>query len=299
MTGARQIIAGPGFSGLPYRLWNSIQQPDFNGSHWQNGVTWQDFCPSTSTDTTYSDCLSVTGVGGQPPLAPALASNVTVTNRGATPFTVYAEFDCSPVGNIDPRAQADVALSRVEDYAVERAFWTGQAANQQVVWPHLAANAQLLDTNGIVLQSAASQAVTGSNVDVVQALGQLEGSLATCYGGKGVIHIPRLAVPAFDAWNLITDDGTGKLVTKAGNTVILGGGYPGTSPAGVQPAAPQCWIYATGQMFGFRSEVMVRTMPETLDRVANTIKAQAERTYVLGFECCLIAAQINVSVPFV
>lgn len=300
MTGARPIIEGPVFTGLPYGLWDSIQHPDFNGPHWQNGVTWQDFCPSTTGDTVYNDCLSVTGVGGSPPPMSSLTANVTRTDRGATPFTLYAEFDASPVGldAAGTRAQAEYHLGRVEDYALEHAFWTGQAGGQQVVWPHLAANAALLDPNGITLQTAASAVVTGTGTDVVQALGQVEGALATCYGGQGVIHIPRLAVPAFDAWDLIKDDGTGKLYTKAGNLVVLGGGYPGSSPAGAVPAAPLAWIYATGQVFGFRSDVMIRHMPETFDRSANTERRQALRTYVLGFECCLIAAQINVSVPF-
>lgn len=300
MAGPRQIVDGPGFTPLPYALWDAVEQRPATDPHWQNGVTWQEWCPQVP-DTMYEECLSVTGTGGSPPPFPTLPSggNVVQTVRGATPFTVYAEFDCSPVGLADNEKAAD-AIGRLESYAVERAFWTGQAGGQAVVWPHLAANAQFLDPASsqppIVMQSAASQVVTGTGVDVTDALGQLEGQLAACYGGRGVIHIPRLAIPTFQAWTLIHDVG-GKLYTAAGNMVVPGGGYPGTSPSGAAPAAGQCWIYATGAVFGWRSEVTSRPMPETFDRAKNTVKSIAQRTYVIGYECCLLAAQIATGVP--
>lgn len=299
MAGGRQIVEGPAFSVLPYSLWDAIQHPAPDGPHWQNGITWQDFCPQVP-DTMYDECLTVTGSGGAPPAFPTLPAggNVLSVNRGATPFTVYAEFDCSPIG-LDAsgdRATAESALAKLESYSVERAFWTGQAGNQAVVWPHLAANAQFLDTNLIVLQNAATPVVTGTGVDVTDALGQLESQLAACYGGRGVIHIPRLALPTFVAWQLVHDEG-GQLYTTAGNLVVPGGGYPGTSPAGAAPAAGQSWIYATGQVFGYRSDVVIRRMPENFDRIENTVRAIAYRTYVIGYECCLIAAQIATGVP--
>jgi hypothetical protein len=280
MAGGRQIVDGPAFSTLPYSLWGAIQHPVPDGPHWQNGITWQDFCPQVP-DTMYDECLTVTGTGGAPPAFPTLpvGGNVSSINRGATPFTVYAEFDCSPIG-LDAsgdRATAESALAKLESYAVERAFWTGQAGSQSVVWPHLAANAQFLDTNQIVLQNVESQ-------------------LSACYGGRGVIHIPRLALPTFVAWQLVHDEG-GQLYTTAGNLVVPGGGYPGTSPAGAAPAAGQSWIYATGAVFGYRSDVVIRRMPENFDRIENTVRAIAYRTYVIGYECCLIAAQIATGVP--
>jgi hypothetical protein len=300
MAGARQIVDGPDFTTLPFGLWDTIQQRTVTDPHWQNGITWVDICPSPIGSTTYDDCIAVTGTGGAPSAPPLVASDVTQTVRGATPFTIYAEFDASPVGldSLGARALAETNLSRMEPFTVEQAFWTGVSGGQATVWPHLSSNTVLDDANGILIQTAASPVVTGTGVDAATAMGQLETALASCYGGQGVIHVPRLALSTLRAWQLVMiskDDGM--LYTAAGNKVVVGGGYPGTSPAGAAPAAGYAWLYATGAVFGYRSDVTVRHMPETFDRAKNTVKAQAFRTYAIGFECCHLAALIELGVP--
>lgn len=287
MAGARQIVDPPAFTTLPYGLWDAAQHPT-PPAHWQQGVTWIERCPTGGT--TYDECISVTGTGA-PPAPGAKADNVDQTYRGATPFTVYARFDCSPIGVADAENVARDALARVEQQQVEAAFWTGTAGGQALVFPHLAANTEVLDAQGIVLQTVASECVTGT--DVVRGLGELEQCLADCYAGQGLIHIPRSALPTFAAWNLVREV-DGQLLTPAGNVVVVGGGYTGSSPAGAAPAAGTTWIYATGAVFGYRSdEVFFTRLGESLDRAENTIAMLAERTYLLGFECCHLAALIN------
>lgn len=297
MAGFRQIIEGPDFTPLPNFLWDAVQHPSTAGdnAHWQQGVSWIERCGGAGT--TYEECLAVTGSGGTPSAPAALADNVDQLTRGATPFTVYAEFDCAPVGQDYQQDKAVEALARMEAYQVTRAFWTGTAGAQTTVWPHLAANATFDDTNGIRLQTAASPLVTGGE-DPAAALGQVESALAQCYGGQGVIHIPYLALPTFTARGLvIADSPSGPLRTMAGNLVVPGVGYTGSSPAGVTPAAGTSWIYATGAMFGFRSDVYAREFPGTFDRAKNTVKMLASRTYLFGFECCHIGALVNLGVP--
>jgi hypothetical protein len=303
MAGARQVVDSPDFTALPYGLWDTgVQQRPSGDPHWQNGITWVDLCPSTvsASVTAYDDCIAVTGTGGSPPVNSALSSNVTETYRGATPFTVYAEFDASPVGldSLGLRALAETNLQRVESFVVEQAFWTGQAGGQPTVWPHLASAGTLSDPNGITLQTAASQTVTGTGVDAATALGQLETQLAASYGGQGVIHIPRQALSTFRAWKLVLlnpDDG--KLYTPAGNLVVAGGGYTGSSPAGSAATSVQVWIYATGAVFGYRSDIEIMQMPGTFDRSKNTVKRLAMRTYCLGWECAHLAANVLLGVP--
>lgn len=290
MAGARQIIDPPAFATLPYGLWEAAQHPAPSGPHWQQGVTWIERCPDGGT--TYDECLTVTGTGA-PPAPPAKADNVDQTFRGATPFTVYAEFDCSPVGLGDAQTVAADALARVEAQRVEAAFWTGVAGGVETVFPHLAADAQVLDAQGIVLQTAASTAVTGA--DVAHALGELEQDLADCYAGQGVIHIPRVALPTFAANGLVREAG-GRLLTHSGNVIVVGGGYTGSGPDGAAPAAGTAWIYATGAVFGYRSEPYISRARDSLDRAENTMRMIAERTYVIGFECCLLAAHIVLGV---
>jgi hypothetical protein len=292
VAGARQIVDPPAFSPLPYGLWEATQTRNADSPHWQNGVTWVERCPDGGT--TYDECLAVTGTGGPPPEPPAKADNVDQTFRGATPFTVVAEFDCSPVGLRDAETVASDALARIEQQQVETAFWTGVAGGQTLVFPHLAADAEVVDTQDIVLQTAASPAVTGA--DVAQALGELEADLAGCYAGQGIIHVPRVALPTLAAWNLV-EERDGRLYTAAGNLVVVGGGYTGSGPDGSAPAAGTTWIYATGAVFGYRGDVQVTSPRDSIDRSANTMRMIAERTYVLGFECCLLAAHIVLGVP--
>lgn len=288
---ARQLIELPAvFTPLPYGLWDTVQHPAANGPHWQQGITWVERCPTG--DTTYDECLSVTGTG-TPPEPPAKTANVDQTSRGALPFTVYAEFECSPVGVADAESVASDALDRVEQQQVEATFWTGVAGGQPVVFPHLAADTEVLDGE-VVLQIVASPVVTGG--DVAQALGALEQELADCYSGQGLIHVPRSALPTLAAWNLaaIVD---GRLVTPAGNLIVAGTGYTGSAPDGTAAAAGTAWIYATGAAWGYRSDPYVSRLRDSLDRTSNTIRMLAERTYLIGFECCLLAAHIVLGVP--
>lgn len=288
---ARQLVELPvAFTPLPYGLWDTVQHPAAGGPHWQQGITWVERCPTG--DTTYDECLAVTGTG-EAPEPPAKTANVDQTTRGALPFTVFAEFECSPVGVADAETVASDALTRVEQQQVEAAFWTGVAGGQAVVFPHLSADAEVLDGE-VVLQTVASPVVTGA--DVVTALGALEQELADCYAGQGLIHVPRTALPTLAAWNLVAER-DGRLYTTARNLIVAGTGYTGSGPDGAAPAAGTAWIYATGPAWGYRSDPYVSRLRDSLDRSSNTIRMLAERTYLLGFECCHLAAHIVLGVP--
>lgn len=288
---ARQLVELPAaFTPLPYGLWDTIQHPAPGGAHWQQGITWIERCPTG--DSTYDECLAVTGTGA-PPEPPAKTANVDQAFRGALPFTVYAEFECSPVGIPEAESIASDALARVEQQQVETAFWTGSAGGQPVVFPHLAADTEVVDGD-IILQPVATTAVTGT--DVAHTLGVLEQGLTDCYAGQGLIHVPRTALPTLAAWNLVREV-DGLLYTPGGNLIVVGGGYTGTGPDGSAPAAGTTWIYATGAAWGYRSDVYVSRLRDSLDRSSNTIRMLAERTYTIGFECCLLAAHIVLGVP--
>lgn len=299
MAGIRDIVDGPAFVALPNTLWDVAQHPVPGGPHWQQGVTWEEWCGGGGT--LMDECIAVTGTGGAPAAQTSMTGGVTQTNRGATPFTVFAEFDCSAVGQDLERNQAEEALLRTEAWQVSRAFWTGQAGATAggaatTVWPHLAANAVLNDPQGIKLQTAASPMVTGGD-DTAVVLGALESQLASCYGGVGVIHVPYAALPSFASRMLVRQGDDGLLRTTAGNIVVAGQGYTGSGPDGSAPAAGTSWIYATGALFAYRSDVFVRDFPGTLDRAKNTIRKIASRTYLVGFECCHLAALLNLGVP--
>lgn len=276
----------PTFTDRNFGLLSVVQarydEPD---SHWRNGVTFQTICGLGGT--TFDD-YCVTGA------APAKASNVSTPVRGAGPFTVFGEVDCSPVGYEQSfeRSRAVDSLTRAEGWQVERAFWSGTAgAAANKVFPHLAADTAVLDTGvlpTITLQCAAA-VISGSTVlDVVEGIGGLEAALGSCYNGQGVLHVPLgLGEQLFRA-GIAKADGA-QLKTQAGNLIALGAGYPGTGPSGTS-LTNAVWVYITGPVFAYRSAVETFKFVEQFDRSENTLKTIVERTYVLGFDCCCLFA---------
>lgn len=294
MAGIRGIVNGPGFVALPNALWDAVQHPAEEGPHWRQGVTWQDWCGGASTTYANGCSVAVTGTGAAP--APAnLGSTAGVMNRGATSFTVYSEFECSLIGLPDTDQAVD-ALARNEAYQVSHAFWTGQAGGQATVWPHLAANTVLDDPQGIRLQTAASPVLTGAD-DVAVIVGQIDAHLAKEYGGEGLVHVPPVALATLQSRVLARPDDNGVLRTPGGHRIVSAAGYDGSAPDGTAAAAGTAWIYATGAMFGYRSDVVVQEMPGTFDRAENTVHKLASRTYLFGFECEHIGALVTLGVP--
>lgn len=297
MAGPRLIVNPPAFTPSPYGLLSVVQQVTADGPHWQNGITWQSRCLSPMGRRTYDECIVVTG-GGDPPPEPGPKENVvSLELRGAQPFTVYAKFDCALVGMDEALKIATDALAQSEPWQVERGFWNGSDSEaHRVVFPHLAHNAVVLDDQGIELQSPASIVVTGA-VDVATGLGLLESSLANCYNGVGVIHVPTKLLPTLQAYNLVIAQ-NGKLKTLNGNLVAVGSGYPGTSPTNVAPAAGESWMYATGAVFMYRSDIRIPAdRVSSVNRATNTREMIAERTYVLGWDCCHYAVLVDLGVP--
>ena len=295
MVNARLEVPPPGFTPLPFGLFSAIDFRVDSDPHWRLGVDYEPLCSTSGavTGLTYEGCFSVTGTGGPPPPPPTKGSTGDKTFRGATAFSPYSLIDCSAPGFWDEAEENALRLiGRTEQRQVERAFWTGVAGLQPVVYPHLAANTALVE--GMVTLQTAAVTVTGGVVDVVEGIGLLEERLATCYDGVGVIHVPMSVTPPLAEAMQLRQIG-GKLFTWNGNQVVAGSGYPGTAPDGTTPPNGTRWIYATGALFGYRSAVkLIGTNGEILTRSNNTVTAIAERTYVIGWECCHFAIPVSI-----
>lgn len=294
MAGPRLTVDPPAFTPQPYGLMSVVSTVSANTPHWQNGITWQSRCMSPMGNATYDECIAVTGIGDPPPEPSAKTENVELIDRGATPFTVYAKFECSTTSVADANKIATDALARSETWQVERIFWTGIVDGKVIAFPHLAATTPLDDAQGIMIQSAAIT-VTGSPVDIATGLGLLEAELADCYNGVGVIHVPIELLPTLDAHGLVKAT-NGILKTLNGNLVAVGAGYTGSSPAGVAPATGTTWMYATGALMMYRGDVRIAPLNDSINRANNTVKMIAERTYVLGWDCCHAAVLIDIGV---
>jgi hypothetical protein len=277
---------------LPYGLLEVASVPSDNGDpHWQRGIAWQSPCVTGAS--TYDECLIVTGSGSAPAPA-AKAESVDLSLRGATAFTVYARFDCSPVGTAGEREElAEQALAASQGWQVERAVWTGTAGGQDVVFPRLAGDTAAVYTQGASSVLLQSPVVTGNSTatDAVAGLGILEGLLADCHAGVGVIHVPQRALPTL--WPLLKAQG-GRLKTLGGNDVAVGAGYPGSGPDGEDAASGEAWLYGTGPVFAYRGErLSIREPRDALDRANNTLSLLAERSFAVGWGCCHFGVLIS------
>jgi hypothetical protein len=301
MPAPRFIVEPPGFTQRPYGLLSVVENRTANSPHWQMGVQWEDFCGPVGT--TYEPCFTTSPTSSGAAVPKEATSGEE--SFAATPFTIYSRIDCSAPGFYEEsEARAAEVLSEWEQWQIENTFWTGSAGGpQNVAFPHLAASTAFYDVDPApggtgefgesVLQLAASVPVTGA-MDPATALGVVENGLADCYPGVGIIHIPAELLPRFVEAYVVVRDGP-RLKTLAGNLVSAGAGYPNTSPTGAAtPTTPPGagWIYATPPVFLYRSPLRSIAARETLDRTVNTVEALSERTVVLGYSCCLVAAPV-------
>lgn len=272
--------------------------PDLPNS-WKMGLTYEPNCGDAAA--TWAECLAVTRgspetlpdtTPGTPPAKAVTALNLI---RGAIPFTVYVVARCSSVGGWErAKGRATDALTRAEGRVVEEVFWTGETASgTETAFPHLAADADLIEpgAGGAVLQEAAETITTP--LGPVDALSELESAIGSCYDGQATIHAPRKLIPRLASQGVVKATG-GQLTTILGTKVAAGRGYPGTGPAGTEAAGVE-WMYATGQVFYRRDEIFSPTDRESFDRARNTVMALAERTYVIGWDCCVFAAPVLIS----
>jgi hypothetical protein len=94
--------------------------------------------------------------------------------------------------------------------------------------------------------------------------------------------------------NYLIYEGPGRLKRTALNTpYVFGQGYNGTGPAGQAVTATTEWMYATGRVMVWASEVFVPPLRETLDRSLNQQMALAERVFAVAIECGVWAIQVT------
>ncbi len=277
------LLEAPGYGLFDNVTW----LPGDPAGHWQGGIQWDADCYASSP--TISACFD----GGPAEIAAKAATWEHMT-RGARAFTVFDQWDCAPVGRgltendlASGRDAALRALSASAPFTAERVFWTGAVGNSPaIVYPNLtaiSATPVVTGTRDLIVLQPAGVNITGT-VDVVEGLGLLEEAVAECYHGQAWIHVPSILVPALSAQNLCYVR-NGRLITYAGNRVIVGRGY--------QSDGATARMIATSPVFGIKSTPRAFGPVESFDRGVNTLEMIAEQNYLFGWHCCLIAVTVT------
>lgn len=287
MVSSRTWVEAPRFTPTPYRLRDAADGPHPLTGHQKLGVMYQ---PDQCIVPLETSTQCVSGVGLLPAKTPLDGANW----RGTDPFAMYTWLDCGlvSVGETELRRRTLLAHRNGVDSAVERVFWEGSQYNPNV--QHLAENTEITETVGgseVVIQTAAT-VVTGT-YDVVEAIGILEYAAAS-YGGRLFIHMPRELVAHAAAHHLVLQKTT-RLETPAGSVIVGAPGYLRTGPDGAAPADGTTWVYATGTVRWWESDVMwqARDAREFLGRDINDTVLIAEQWFALGWDCVHLALQVS------
>lgn len=210
------------------------------------------------------------------------------------PWNVYASLQCGVFGYRPDylEEKTNLRLFANEQHAVEEAFWTGSAGNLP----------RLDDPVGATDVGAA-----GSFASIVDAVAALEAFAYDNYGYHAVLHA-NTAVHAYAAsehlvaaatefgpvWGASSNDPT--LRTPLGTKWVFGGGYPGTGPDGLAPAAGQTYIWVTGNVAVWRQPTFTPSLWETFDRNLNQWMVLSERGYLATYDCFHAYALVDIPV---
>lgn len=267
---AKVTVTGPPRTPHRFGLFSAVPVVQVTDPHQLVGVQWEpltcerptivpDQCPCG----THKEVVSPPGV------------------QDAEPFTVLGSWSCALGGNTVERAQqrARDHLTAGEQHAVEWAVWTGQADNHEPI--------DEADAYHGPRFAHPDTPVIGTVRCAADLLAIIEDYTSQVYTGDPLVHLPRAVLPYLADAGLVTRSGT-HLETPYGTSLVAGAGYgeANTGPDGTRAPDGAWWVYVTGAMQVWRSDVFTPPNPAAgFSRCSNEMTAIAERTYLVGWEC--------------
>lgn len=256
----------------PYGLFSTFTFRPGGGRWAVGGVTFDTLPCATPLESRGVAC-------GPTPATPPDVSTDPCGYVDATPFIVFSNpTGGTPVG-VDHAERAEDVLLAGEEQIVERTLWEGlvgdDGANPSPSFADL--------TTGDVLGGSALAAGIG--------IAALEQRFTELTGSAGVLHVSRFLASYLLTEGVLTTSGT-RLTTKLGTPVAAGAGYGHINGPGSLPDATEyqtAWAVISSPVMAYRSEV---TVYDNFDPAVNNAVANAERTYLLGFEQCGLSAAL-------
>lgn len=251
--------------------------PDGNGNRWECGIEyeaetcaqlsgWSEVCPPEVPED-----------------KPATLQFPLVEGRS---FTAVLGVTCPLVGYTLDEFERRVrnAFVLCEQRTVEEIFWTGSEGNNSLAGT-VEVPSDCFVPDGVT---------TAAPLSVVGGVAAIEKYMRSNYCGTPVIHAP-VDVSAYASAQQQVVGLPGRQTTALGSRWAFGGGYAvNTGPDGVAAPDGVAWLYGTGQINIWRSELWIN--PDDLRFAFNTrtndVLLYAERKYIVTTECACIAVPV-------
>ena len=214
-----------------------------------------------------------------PPVSGSKTFSAIEPAVSGAPFGVITSYTCSSIGFSFEEAAARVRTRMMlrEQRAVERRIWQGSPLGGIGGLPGLFQSAVTLSASGCV----------------TEAVEQLEQALADNGIVGGIIHA-RPGMSAHLSQAHLIERGPGRQIsTKLGTPVSLGQGYDGTGPAGQAPTTDVEYMYASGRVLIWGSEMMIPDPEQTFNKSTNQMYLLGEKVYVAIVECGVWATAVT------
>lgn len=213
-----------------------------------------------------------------PPVSGSKTFSANESPVSGAPFAVITSYTCGSIGysfeEVERKVRTRMALR--EQRAVERRVWQGSPAGGIGGIPGLFTGATTLTAAGCI----------------TEAVEMLEQQLADAGVVGGIIHA-RPGMAAHFAQAHLTERVGRQYTTYLGTPIVFGQGYDGTGPAGQATSTNDEYIYASGRILIWQSDVFVPPLRETMNRATNQQMALAERIYAVAVECGVWAIQVT------
>lgn len=233
------------------------------GGRWDGGINFWGY--TTDTPSTWAACT-----GGTFDVKDDAGE---IAGAGFDAFAIYITEDCTTISVASDlegfRQRANVVLEATQSFALEHALASGV--------DQLPGNKFMGDPDLVSL---------ATNVSARVGISYLENAIGAT-GRRGMIHItPAVAIAAGVALDNL-DNPQPVLITPSGNVIVVGAGYIGAAPPGkTAPAATKDWIFATGPVAAYLSEILVGPgdVMGMVDHEYNDVVYRAEKLAWVGWD---------------
>lgn len=140
--------------------------------------------------------------------------------------------------------------------------------------------------------SATDITTADTAVSIKAGVALLEGWMADNYVGVPTIHMTVTMASLLLAVDGIEWDGT-MLRTGLGSKVVAGAGYdyPNSGPEGDDPEAGEGWMYASGEVWIGKGEVLPK---QSMENSTNEVFVQVQRGYIAAVDGPVAAIRVKV-----